>query len=277
MMQNRESSGAVVKMIFRVFLLTTLWQAVSALSPSAAIKDFQHKACGISLAVMTAIPLPAHAVEVVKIDADIPALIQMAKDNKDVAFNLVQQIASAVHISKMPSNLVEFARDAAAGDVLVEINGFPLDISVLSEKGAIDLGISTEQGDISFTVSSTYLPRLPFLSKRVVPISSIDMTSGVDKTSGVDSATVKADFLDPLGKGWTNLQVLGSGVLGLGATYAGSYAYYVKVIEDEEAAAREKKAAAVEKKAEAAAAAKKVDTAMSVAVTAKTAARVEED
>ena len=65
------------------------------------MNEFQRRATGgIGIAVMTALPLSAHAGEVIKIDADIPALIQIAKDNKDVVLKLAQQTASAVHIIK---------------------------------------------------------------------------------------------------------------------------------------------------------------------------------
>lgn len=250
-------------MIFRLLLLATLWQAASPFSQlrSFVSKELQRQVGGISLAVITALPfaLPAQAVEVLKIDADVPALVQLAKDNfnKDIALKLAKQTADAVKVTQFPSgvsDLKEFVRDVAAGDVFIELNGMPVDVSVLSDKGAIDVGVVTELGDISFTVTSPYLPKLPFLPKRVVTISSDDATSVLPLRAGAVEATEaavvpkkplldQAFFLDPLNKGWTNLQVLGSASLGLGAAYAGAYGFYVKSGQDEERKSREKKEA----------------------------------
>lgn len=289
-------------MICRVLLVMSLWRAASALSP--LMKEIQRQAVGgIGMAVMTALPLSAHAVQVVRIDADIPSLIQIAKVNKDVVLKLAQQSASAVSITKWPTNLFEFARDAAAGDVFVEINGSPIDLSLLSELGGIDVGISTEQGDISVTLTSKLLPKLPFLSKRVVPLSSVDptatsATATVTKAAAAvlaESAPKKAlldrpFFLDPLHKGWTNLQVIGSTTLGLGAAYGGAYAYYIKSADEEERASQLKKEAAAAKRKEAtkkepeaaeekkeAAAAKKKETAKKEPVAKKVAKKPVEE
>lgn len=265
-------------MLVRVLLVTTLCHAATSLSPSP-MNEFQSNVCGIGLAVMTAFPLPSAAVEVVRMEADIPtvpALIQMAKDNRELALKLAQQAASKIHITRMPSNLFEFARDAAAGDLWVEINGFPIDVSLLSETGAIDVAVSTEKGDVSLTVASKFLPKLPLLSKRVVPILSVDKATTATTETATERYDMKESFLDkpfifdPFHKGWTNLQVLGTGTLVVSASYATSYAYYLKVIEDEETLAREKKAAAAEKAA-IAAAAKRAESASAATLRANSA------
>lgn len=245
-------------MIYRALLLTSLSRAASSLTlPTTAVKDLhRHVSRGIGvLAIFTASPLTSNAIEVIKIDADIPAMVQIAKDNKELVLKIAKQAASAVHISKFPTNLVEFARDAAAGDAFVEINGYPIDISLLSGKGAIDVSLSTENGDLSLTISSTYLPKLPFLSKRVVPLPTNAGVVEVEEGPRI-SLLEQPFFLDPLQKGWTNLQVLGTTTLALGTAYATSYAYYIKSGEDEEKAAAEKKREFARKAAEAKKAAK---------------------
>jgi hypothetical protein len=273
-------------MIFRVLLLSMLSRFGSSLS-LASIKEFQRQAQGgIIVAVMTALPLSAQGVEVVKIDADMPALIQLAKENKDVVLQLAKRASSAVTISQLPSNWVEFARDAAAGDAFVEINGVPVDFSLLSEKGAVDVGISTEQGDFSFTVTSKLLPKLPFLSKRVVPVSEAVDATGVRTTAVVTraAAALQAESTpkqvslpmlpNPLQQGWTTTQLISSAALGLGASYVASYAYYIKSAEDEEREAMEKKQAAALKKTQEVKVAPPTDAAKKV--TTKPAAAVEE-
>lgn len=238
------------------------------------------------------LPVSAHAVEVIKVEADFPALIQVAKDNKGILLKLAQESYSAIRIPTLPSNLVEFARDAAAGDVFVEINGYPVDLSLVSEKGLLDVGISTSQGDISLTISSKYLPRLPFLAKRnsvttttktasdrtATPNANSDSTSAAAATNVRSKSPTIFDqldpffFLDPFQQGWTNLQVLGLSTLGVGASYAASYYYYVKSGEEEERAAQAKRN---KSKTSAAAAAKQQPTPSVVALSLASVAAVE--
>jgi hypothetical protein len=260
-------------MNYRFLILFALCRTVLSFSFPSSLKECQRQLFGsVSLVVATSLPISAHAVEVIKIDADIPALIQIAKDNKDLALKLAQQTAGVVKITDYPksySNLLNFVRDVAAGDVFVEINGIPIDVSLLSEKGAIDIDLFTEVGDISVTVSSDILPKLPFLSKRVVPISktttdnsnsnSIEEPTKVVRTRA--AAAIQAAnnakgsmldrpfIIDPFQQGWTVKQVLGTTSLGLGLAYASSYAYYVKSLEEEEMAAAEKKKNAAAKNA----------------------------
>jgi hypothetical protein len=263
-------------MIHRVFLQLTLLPAVLSLSFPATLKDCQRQAVGgaIGLALATgSVPLsPAQAVEVIKVDADIPALIQIAKDNKDTAWKLAQQTAGVVKISDYPksyANIINFVRDVAAGDVFVQLNGAPIDISLLSEKGALDIDLSTEYGDVSLTVTSGYLPKLPFLSKRAVSlpteaaeVSTADASTATESTKPIRTRAAAAlqaasqpkvplldrpVFVDPFQNTWTVKQILGTTSLGLGVAYASSYAYYVKSIEDEEKAMADKKKQAAAK------------------------------
>lgn len=265
-------------MIYRILLplliQLALCQTALSLPLPSTLKECRRQLIGsVGLVVATSLPISAHAVEVIKIDADFPALIQIAKDNKDLVLKLAQQTAGVVKITDYPksySNLLNFARDVAAGDVFVEINGIPIDVSVLSEKGAIDVDLSTEVGDLSLTASSDFLPKLPFLSKRVPSISkaavetssnaaSIEEPTKVVRTRA--AAAIQAAnnakgsmldqpfFLDPFQQGWTVKQILGTTSLGLGIAYASSYAYYIKSQEDEEKAAAEKKKNVTAKKA----------------------------
>jgi hypothetical protein len=263
-------------MIHGVFLRLTLLPAVLSLSLPVTLKDCQRQAVGGAIGLMLAtgtVPLsPAQAAEVIKVDADIPALIQIAKDNKDTAWKLAQQTAGAVKISDYPksyANIINFARDVAAGDVFVQLNGAPIDISLLSDKGALDIDLSTEFGDLSLTVTSSYLPKLPFLSKRVVSIpsetagtSAVDTSTATESTKPVRTRAAAAllaasqpkvplldrpVFVDMFENTWTVKQILGTTSLGLGVAYASSYAYYIKSIEDEEKAMAEKKRKAATK------------------------------
>jgi hypothetical protein len=280
-------------MIYRLLLQLALCRTVLSLSLSSTLKECQRHVLGsvstVAAATTLCLPVSAHAVEVIKIDADIPALIQIAKDNKDVVLKLAQQTAGVVKITDYPksySNVLNFVRDVAAGDVFVEINGIPIDVSLLSEKGAIDVDLFTEVGDISVTVSSDILPKLPFLSKRVVPLSKappVDTTSNSDSVVTVETITKppvrtraaaaiqaannekgsmfdRIFMFDPFQQGWTVKQVLGTTSLGLGIAYASSYAYYVRSIEEEELAAAEKKKNAAAKKKAVADVEKKVVT-----------------
>ena len=273
-------------MIYRILLQLALCRA--ALSLSLPFQQFQRQlirsaAASAVIVATTSLPISsAHAAdEVIQINVDVPALIQIAKDNQDLALKLAQQTAGAVKITNYPksySNLFNFARDVAAGDVFVQINGFPIDVSLLSEKGAIDVDVSTEVGDVSVTFSSDFLPKLPFLSKRTISSNGavLDTTSGSrSNDNNDDAASTKTSvrtraaaaiqstkdvpnvsildqpfFLDPFQQKWTNQQVLGTTSLGLGVAYASSYAYYIKSIEEEEmAAAAKKKNAAANNKA----------------------------
>jgi hypothetical protein len=251
-------------MISRIFLQFVLLRAVLSMSLPSTVKVRQRQLVGtVGFVIATTIPLSAQALEVIKIDADIPALIQIAKDNKDIALKLAQQTASAVKITDYPKsylNLFNFARDAAAGDIFAQINGLPIDVSLLSEKGAIDVGVSTELGDISLTVTSKFLPKLPFLSKRVTPLSTAVDDNSVEpsmvdkkvKSESKGSVMERPFFFGPFHQGWSVQQVLGTTSLGLGIAYASSYAYYIKSIEDEEKVIAEKKKVATTKATQAA-------------------------
>ena len=273
-------------MIYRILLQLALCRA--ALSLTLPFQQLQRQlmrsaAASAVLVATTSLPISsAHAAdEVIQINVNVPALIQIAKDNQDLALKLAQQTAGAVKITNYPksySNIFNFARDVAAGDVFVQINGFPIDVSLLSEKGAIDVDVSTEVGDVSVTFSSDFLPKLPFLSKRTISSNGavLDTTSGsrsndknddvastktsvrtraaaaIQSTKDVPNVSIldQPFFLDPFQQKWTNQQVLGTTSLGLGVAYASSYAYYIKSIEEEEmAAAAKKKNAAANNKA----------------------------
>jgi hypothetical protein len=200
--------------------------------------------CAIGFAcatVMLTSPFPANAAasaQVIQIEADLPALIQIAKDNVDILKTLAQQSASAVSIRTGPINWLEFARDAAAGDVFVELNGNPIDISLLSDKGIADAQVSTSVGDLSVTVASKYLPKLPLLSKRIVDISD-SAKSVLTTESAVDPSAEE----EPQ-PSWIQItpELAGGAALGLGVAYGASYAYYIKSGQDEERAAQEKRA-----------------------------------
>ena len=273
-------------MIYRILLHLALCRA--ALSLTLPFQQFQRQlirsaAASAVIVATTSLPISsAHAAdEVIQINVNVPALIQIAKDNQDLALKLAQQTAGAVKITNYPksySNIFNFARDVAAGDVFVQINGFPIDVSLLSEKGAIDVDVSTEVGDVSVTFSSDFLPKLPFLSKRTISSNGavLDTTSGsrsndknddvaptktsvrtraaaaIQSTKDVPNVSIldQPFFLDPFQQKWTNQQVLGTTSLGLGVAYASSYAYYIKSIEEEEmATAAKKKNAAANNKA----------------------------
>jgi ATP synthase E chain len=206
--------------------------------------------------VMLTGPFPANAAasaQVIQIEADIPALILVAKDNADVLKRLAQQSASAVSIRTGPINWLEFARDAAAGDVFVELNGNPIDISLLSDKGIVDAQVSTSVGDLSVSVASKYLPKLPLFSKRVVDISD-SANSGPTTESAALAVDPQAE--EEPSASWIQItpELAGGAALGLGVAYGASYAYYIKSGQDEERAAQEKRAtlaaaAAAKKKA----------------------------
>lgn len=214
---------------------------------------------GISAASVVA-PPSSHAYEVIKLQADVPALVHIAKTNKDTILDLAKQSASAIHISKLPENKLEFLRDAGAGDVLLNLNGIPLDVSLISEKGAIDVELATEKGQLSFTISSEYLPKLPLFAKQYQYDGSPEQT--VERLEAAVSTVPPTPFLeqiswfDVLEKGWTNMDVLGSVALTLGVAYGGSYAFYEESNAREEREAKEKmeqrKAAAAAKKTAAA-------------------------
>lgn len=264
-------------MIYRILLQLALCRA--ALSLSLPFQQFQRQlirsaAASAVFVATSSLPISsAHAAaadEVIQINVDVPTLLQIAKDNQDLALKLAQQTAGAIKITNYPqsySNIFNFARDVAAGDVFVQINGFPIDVSLLSEKGAIDVDVSTQVGDVSVTFSSDYLPKLPFLSKRTISsnVAVLD-TSRSRSDENDDDASPKKPvrtrtataiqsatdvpnlsifdqpfFLDPFEQKWTNQQVLGTTSLGLGVAYASSYAYYVKSLEEEEMAATAKK------------------------------------
>lgn len=202
-----------------------------------------------SLAPFHALAVPS---EIVKIDVDAPKLIEIAKSNKDAALELIKQASGAVTVSK-PSNLLNFVRDAAAGDVLAEINGSPIDVSLMVKKGVIDLAINTEVGDISLTFASPLIPRIPLLEKRIPPVASVPPVDTVKSTQSTSDEIIPStvatpsfweqEFID----GYSYKQVVGWGSLVLGAIYGVSYAYYEQSIAEEEVRAAEKKKAAADK------------------------------
>ena len=259
---------------FNVFWLTTIASLQSQLGCSALTSPVQpqqqrrphhgdaielHRSvASLGLVAVTLLGLPAQAPasQALQVDVDFPAILQIAKDNQEVVKKLALQTASAVKVTGKPDNLVQFLRDAGAGDVVLEVNGLPLDVSLLSEKGVVDVGVWTDKADLSFTVSSQYLPKLPLLLKRFPAVTDVDSAKEREATfeEALAPAVPFADqtWFDILDKGWTNQQVLGYGSLGLGAAYATTYAYYLKGIQEEEAEAEKKRQAAAEKRKSAA-------------------------
>jgi hypothetical protein len=279
----------------KAILFAALLQAALALSPSQktsptkgpALSSDRHwklnnvfgatlgiVALTTSLTAADAIPPP----EVIRIQADIPALFQVAKNNKDVLLKVAQESNDAVKISKFPDNLVQFARDAAAGDVLLNVNGIPIDVSLLSEKGGIDINLSTEKGDVSLTLTSPYLPKLPLFSKRIVPLTkegiaveeverletakAFVVNEAKDKELKVKDDTpfiYQVSSLDVFNRGWTNQNVIGWTGLPIGTAYVTAYYTYLDEQEkaEQESAAKAKAAAEKRKKDAAVAAAKK--------------------
>lgn len=207
---------------------------------------------GLAAVALLGVPAPAPASQALQVNVDFPALLQVAKDNQDVVKKLALQTASAVKVTGKPDNLIQFVRDAGAGDVILEVNGLPVDVSLQSEKGVVDVGIWTDKADFSFTVSSQYLPKLPLLVKRFPAVT--DVASAKERETTFEEALAPAvpladqTWFDILNRGWTNQQVLGYGSLGLGAAYASTYTYYLKGIQDEEKEAENKRQAAAEKR-----------------------------
>jgi len=218
-------------------------------------------------------PAASATTQILRVDVDVPALVQTAKDNQDIILKLARQTADAVHLSSPTSSTnwrdwLELARDAAAGDVLLQINQGPvIDVSVQSTKGVVGLDVFTEPvGALSVTVASDkYLPfQLPLLTKRLPVVT--DAASATARAQAVNEAIEPPPFvrwtertgLDFWHRGWKNGQVAGVVSLGLGSVYAGAYAYYQQGMQKAEQEAEDKRVAAAAKKA--AAAAKKTTT-----------------
>ena len=210
-----------------------------------------------------AAPVPAAPTQSIQINANLPALLQVAKDNKDELLRLAQTAAQYVRIDNLPADKIGFVRDAVAGDVLLTVNGIPIDLSLLSAKGSIDIAVAAEQGDISVSVASPYLPQLPLAAKRTVlaatttPVEAAAMRTTERLAAAVTPAPSLWDqtTLDVLGKGWTNRQVVGSAALALGVAYGGSYVFYEASNRQAAADAEKKKQAMAAKRKAAAAAA----------------------
>jgi hypothetical protein len=239
----------VVVMLVTCIIWHTTW-ALSSL-PNKVQKEIGSITLGVitSLAPFHAVAVPS---DIVKIEVDAPKVIEIAKSNRDATLELIKQASGAVTISK-PSNLLNFVRDAAAGDILAEINGSPIDVSFMVKKGVADLAINTEVGDISLTFASPLIPNIPLLEKRIPAV-----TSGAPKEppkstqlisdDKIPSTTAMQSFWDrDFVNGYSYKQVAGWGTLGLGAIYGVSYAYYEQSLAEEEAKSAEKKKAAAEK------------------------------
>lgn len=220
----------------------------------AIIKELQRTVGGLSLVALALLggPAPAPASQALQLEVDFPALLQVARDNQDAVKKLALQSANAVKLTGKPDNWIQFVRDAGAGDVIMEVNGLPIDVSLQSEKGVLDVGVWTDKADLSFVVSSQYLPKLPLLLKRFPVVT--DVESAKEREVAFEEALAPAvpfsdqTTFDLLGKGWTNQQVLGCLSLGVGAAYASTYAYYWKGIQEQEEKAQKKREAAAEKR-----------------------------
>ena len=216
-------------------------------------KELQRSAGGLGLAAVALLGAPTltPASQALQLEVDFNALVQVAKDNQDAVKKLALQTAGAVKVTGTPDNLIQFVRDAGAGDVILKVNGLPIDVSLQSEKGVVDVGVWTEKADFSFTVSSQYLPNLPLLVKRFPTVT--DVVSAKEREVAFEQALAPAvpfaeqTTFDVLGKGWTNQHVLGYGSLGLGASYASTYVFYLKGIQEEEEKAEKKRQASAEK------------------------------
>lgn len=199
-------------------------------------------------------PLPAAAQtpppQVVNVQVNLSNLKQFVWENKDDLLRLLNKgIVSNVQI-KLPSNIIEFTKDALKGDVLLNVNGLPIDLSILSDKGGVDVTLISDQGDLSLTIASQYLPKLPLLDKPYIPLTPdavaefraarLEMAK-----SGPPTFWEDVSVLDVFRQGWTNAQVIGSTALTIGYV-----SFAAKTVSDSEIGAAEREARLAEEAAE---------------------------
>jgi hypothetical protein len=210
-------------------------------------------------------PPPSPPAVALQIQVDVQGLKKLAQEQQQkvdaisTVRTLVNTLSPYVKISQLPSAKWDFVRDAMAGDALITVNGIPLDVSVASAPGTIDVALNGFDTDFSLSISNTFLPRLPFAAKRTVRDGVVAEPAGrtvlVDRQNALPPAPVglgdRTD-LDLFHRGWTNGQVIATTSLGVAAAYAGSYGYYTVENEQAEAEAERKQLAAKKKKAAAA-------------------------
>jgi hypothetical protein len=210
---------------------------------------------------------PSPPAVALQIQVDVQGLKKLAQEQQQkvdaisTVRTLVNTLSPYVKLSQFPSAKWDFVRDALAGDALITVNGIPLDISVASAPGTIDVALNGFDTDFSFSISNTFLPRLPFATKRTVRDGVVAEPAGrtvlLDRQKNAlppppGGGLGDRTDLDLFHRGWTNGQVLGTTSLAVGAAYAGSYGYYTVENEQAEAEAERKQLAAKKKKAAAA-------------------------
>jgi hypothetical protein len=213
---------------------------------------------------LAATPSPSSQVALVNVQIDANGLQRFVWDNRDELVGLVRRGLAAANLRiEWPSawNWVDLARDALGGDVLLNVNGVPVDVSILSQRGGVDLAVISDQGDLSLTIASQYLPKLPLLEKNKADIPVTPEAVAEYRATRLAVAQRGAPplfFWDDVSlldyvfhQGWTNGQVLGSTALAIGYVYFAAktvYDYEIRKANREAQRVGQVKAALDEKK-----------------------------
>lgn len=208
-------------------------------------------------------PLPAMADTPVYIEVDVAGLKQFVLENKSDFLRLGKGVLSNFQI-EMPKNLFDVTQQAIQGDVLLNVNGIPVDVSVLSDTGGVDVAVISDKGDISLTIASQYLPKLPLLEKPDIPINPealADFRAARLEIArnGPPSFWEETSVLDLFRQGWTNGQVIGSTLFATGYAVLASKSVYDYEIQKAEREMERQQEVMEEKKRLAAAAREKLE------------------
>jgi hypothetical protein len=240
------------------------WRDMAALATGGLVLLGGDGVAPAAAAMIESPPPSPPAVLALQIQVDVNGLKKLAQqvDAISTVRTLVNTLSPYVKISQLPSAKWDFVRDVVAGDALITVNGVPIDVSVASAPGQIDVALNGFDTDFTLSISNTFLPRLPFATKRTVRDGVVAEPAGrtvlVNRQNALPPPPVgglgdRTD-LDLFHRGWTNGQVIGIASLAVAAAYAGSYGYYTVENEQAEAEAERKQlAAAAKRKATAAA------------------------
>ena len=238
--------------------------------------------CCATAAACAALAAPAQAVgdAAIHVDINAPFVLDLVK-TKDAreqtllrAEYIVESIKSLVGPAvsvELPSDVQGFVKKALSGGATVAINGQDVSVQV----------VQSQSGSLTVQLSNKFIPAIPFAGLDTTPAV---VNAVADKVAEAAPGALELvqktmngkdmPFWDqPIGKfrfdfdvgaysvhrPVTLIDIVGTSSLGLGAVYAGSFAYY-KYEQDQEAKTAEaKKQAMAEKRAAAAAVKKKSD------------------
>ncbi|KAL7567675.1 hypothetical protein ACA910_012014 [Epithemia clementina (nom. ined.)] len=246
----------------------------------------KHCATAATCAALLGAPMVATAADDAtsfKVDINTPYIIELVKtkearqgtyDRLNFLYESANNFLGPAVNLELPSDIKGVVKQALSGAATVKINGQEVGVQV----------VGSTSGALTIQLSNPLLPALPFAGLPTTPVivnkaadvvadsspAALELATNImqrlqqfqeekpqqepffDRPINAETIRIDIDAID-FHRALTPKDIVGSGSLALGATYATSYSYYLYINDKEEKEAAAKKAAVEAKKKAAAA------------------------